>query len=119
MDSIYHEFALLLLMVSAVIGAIAVRLRQPLLLVAYIVVGPRTAKRSARGCPASAISCCCSSSSTSVPSSTFPPLATKSAPPSCCQVEVIHPVNQAADFAALDLAARIASAELSAAKESP
>jgi Kef-type K+ transport system membrane component KefB len=37
MDSIYHEFALLL-MVSAVIGAIAVRLRQPLL-VAYIVVG--------------------------------------------------------------------------------
>jgi len=37
MESIYHEFALLL-MVSAVIGAIAVRLRQPLL-VAYIVVG--------------------------------------------------------------------------------
>ena len=37
MDSIYHEFALLL-MVSAVVGAIAVRLRQPLL-VAYIVVG--------------------------------------------------------------------------------
>lgn len=37
MDSIYQEFALLL-MVSAVIGAIAVRLRQPLL-VAYIVVG--------------------------------------------------------------------------------
>jgi Kef-type K+ transport system membrane component KefB len=37
MDSIYHEFALLL-MVSALVGAIAVRLRQPLL-VAYIVVG--------------------------------------------------------------------------------
>jgi len=37
MESIYHEFALLL-MVSAVIGAIAVRLRQPLL-VAYIIVG--------------------------------------------------------------------------------
>ncbi|MDO9007406.1 MAG: NAD-binding protein [Thiobacillus sp.] len=34
------------------------------------------------------------------------------------QVEVLHPFNQAADFAALDLAARIASAELSAAKES-
>lgn len=37
MESIHHEFALLL-MVSAVIGAIAVRLRQPLL-AAYIVVG--------------------------------------------------------------------------------
>jgi Kef-type K+ transport system membrane component KefB len=37
MDGIYQEFALLL-MVAAVIGAIAVRLRQPLL-VAYIVVG--------------------------------------------------------------------------------
>jgi Kef-type K+ transport system membrane component KefB len=37
MDSIYREFALLLT-VSAVIGAFAVRLRQPLL-VAYIVVG--------------------------------------------------------------------------------
>lgn len=37
MDSIYHEFALLL-MVSALVGAVAVRLRQPLL-VAYIVVG--------------------------------------------------------------------------------
>jgi Kef-type K+ transport system membrane component KefB len=37
MDSIYHEFALLL-MVSALVGAIAVRLRQPLL-VAYIIVG--------------------------------------------------------------------------------
>jgi Kef-type K+ transport system membrane component KefB len=37
MESIYHEFALLL-MVSALVGAIAVRLRQPLL-VAYIVVG--------------------------------------------------------------------------------
>ncbi|OGU21990.1 MAG: sodium:proton exchanger [Hydrogenophilales bacterium RIFOXYD1_FULL_62_11] len=35
------------------------------------------------------------------------------------QVEVLHPFNQAADFAALDLAARIASAELSPAKESP
>jgi Kef-type K+ transport system membrane component KefB len=33
------------------------------------------------------------------------------------QIEVIHPFNQAADFAALDLAARIASAELSANKE--
>ncbi|MFP5506738.1 MAG: cation:proton antiporter [Gammaproteobacteria bacterium] len=32
-------------------------------------------------------------------------------------IEVIHPFNQAADFAALDLAARIASAELSANKE--
>lgn len=37
MNSLYQEFALLL-MVSALIGAIAVRLRQPLL-VAYIVVG--------------------------------------------------------------------------------
>ena len=37
MDSIYHEFALLL-MVSALVGAVAVRLRQPLL-VAYIIVG--------------------------------------------------------------------------------
>ncbi len=37
MNSIYHEFALLLL-VSALVGAFAVRLRQPLL-VAYIVVG--------------------------------------------------------------------------------
>lgn len=37
MNSIYQEFALLL-MVSAVVGAFAVRLRQPLL-VAYIVVG--------------------------------------------------------------------------------
>jgi Kef-type K+ transport system membrane component KefB len=35
------------------------------------------------------------------------------------KVEVLHPFNQAADFAALDLAARIASAELSPAKESP
>jgi Kef-type K+ transport system membrane component KefB len=35
------------------------------------------------------------------------------------QVEILHPFNQAADFAALDLAARIASAELSADKESP
>ncbi len=35
------------------------------------------------------------------------------------RVEVIHPFNQAADFAALDLAARIASAELSPAKEPP
>ncbi|MBW8369516.1 MAG: cation:proton antiporter [Thiobacillus sp.] len=35
------------------------------------------------------------------------------------QVEIIHPFNQAADFAALDLAARIASAELSPEKESP
>ena len=35
--AIYHEFALLL-MVSALVGAVAVRLRQPLL-VAYIVVG--------------------------------------------------------------------------------
>jgi Kef-type K+ transport system membrane component KefB len=37
MNSIYHEFALLL-MLSAVVGAIAVRLRQPLLM-AYIIVG--------------------------------------------------------------------------------
>jgi Kef-type K+ transport system membrane component KefB len=37
MNSIYREFALLL-MVSALVGAVAVRLRQPLL-VAYIVVG--------------------------------------------------------------------------------
>ena len=37
MNSTYHEFALLL-MLSAVVGAIAVRLRQPLL-VAYIIVG--------------------------------------------------------------------------------
>lgn len=37
MNSIYHEFALLLLL-SAVVGAIAVRLRQPLLM-AYIIVG--------------------------------------------------------------------------------
>jgi hypothetical protein len=35
------------------------------------------------------------------------------------QVEVLHPFNQAADFAALDLAARIASAELTPEKESP
>jgi hypothetical protein len=35
------------------------------------------------------------------------------------QVEILHPFNQAADFAALDLAARIASAELSPEKESP
>ena len=35
------------------------------------------------------------------------------------RVEVLHPFNQAADFAALDLAARIASAELSPVKESP
>ena len=33
------------------------------------------------------------------------------------QVEIIHPFNQAADFAALDLAARIASAELASVKE--
>ena len=33
------------------------------------------------------------------------------------RVEVLHPFNQAADFAALDLAARIASAELSPVKE--
>ena len=33
-------------------------------------------------------------------------------------IEVLHPFNQAADFAALDLAARIASAELSPDKES-
>ncbi|MEW6416357.1 MAG: cation:proton antiporter family protein [Pseudomonadota bacterium] len=32
-------------------------------------------------------------------------------------IEVLHPFNQAADFAALDLAARIASAELAPAKE--
>lgn len=32
-------------------------------------------------------------------------------------IEVLHPFNQAADFAALDLAARIATAELSPAKE--
>ncbi len=37
MNSVYHEFALLLLL-SAVVGAIAVRLRQPLLM-AYIIVG--------------------------------------------------------------------------------
>jgi len=37
MNSVYHEFALLLLL-SAVVGAIAVRLRQPLL-IAYIIVG--------------------------------------------------------------------------------
>ena len=37
MNSIYHEFALLL-MLSAVVGAIAVRMRQPLLM-AYIIVG--------------------------------------------------------------------------------
>jgi Kef-type K+ transport system membrane component KefB len=35
------------------------------------------------------------------------------------RVEIIHPFNQAADFAALDLASRIASAELTPAKESP
>jgi len=35
------------------------------------------------------------------------------------QVEILHPFNQAADFAALDLAARIAAAELSPAEESP
>lgn len=35
------------------------------------------------------------------------------------RVAVLHPFNQAADFAALDLAARIASAEMSPAKESP
>lgn len=34
-------------------------------------------------------------------------------------VEVLHPFHQAADFAALDLASRIASTELSPAKESP
>ena len=34
-------------------------------------------------------------------------------------VEILHPFNQAADFAALDLAARIAAVELSPAKESP
>jgi Kef-type K+ transport system membrane component KefB len=33
------------------------------------------------------------------------------------RVEILHPFNQAADFAALDLAARIAAAELSPAKE--
>lgn len=37
MNSAYQEFALLL-MLSAVVGAIAVRLRQPLLM-AYIIVG--------------------------------------------------------------------------------
>lgn len=37
MNSVYHEFALLL-MLSAVVGAMAVRLRQPLLM-AYILVG--------------------------------------------------------------------------------
>lgn len=37
MNSVYHEFALLLLL-SAVVGTIAVRLRQPLLM-AYIIVG--------------------------------------------------------------------------------
>ncbi len=34
-------------------------------------------------------------------------------------IEVLHPFDQAADFAALDLAARIASAELTPEKESP
>lgn len=35
------------------------------------------------------------------------------------KVKVLHPFNQAADFAALDLTVRIASAELSPTKESP
>jgi predicted Kef-type K+ transport protein len=37
MNSAYHEFALLLLLLSAVAGAIAVRLRQSLLM-AYIII---------------------------------------------------------------------------------
>ena len=94
----FAEFALLLI-ITAAVSALAVRLRQPVL-IAYIAVGILVG-------PAGL------SLVTAHDQNEAARLARLD------QVEVLHPFNQAADFAALNLAARIASAERSPAKESP